>query len=537
MARWALAVLAVVFLPATGVGAHATMVETSPVDGAKLESTPREVTVAFDEPVHFSVAPVRVFDSSGSRVDGGEAGYGDSENVLAVSLPPNVDDGIYVVTWQAVSLDSHPVSGAFVFQVGESVGGSDASTIVEVIDGSGGRGFDVAADLVRWVTYLGALVGVGSALLGTLISVSPRTIQHLIRLVRISALLGVLASLAQIPLYASVSTGLGFEAWSHASALGGAVTSPVGISSGVRIAALAALAGVVGRSPAATWLAGATAVIAELLSGHTLTSDPRVLMLAADVVHVTAAAVWFGGLVALIVVLVSGETAHRQAGVVARFSALAGWAVAALAAAGLVMAWIEVRSVSALTSTGYGWTLVAKVGVAVLVLVVAVYNRRVLVPAVTSNGQSEEARGRLSRTVRLEAVGLVVVLALTAFLVDQQPAAEAAGVLGLYSTYVPFGEGEVNLVVDPNAVGVNQVHVYALDAAGAPQAAEGRAVMEFRLPAQEIGPIRREPVNVGSGHWVHTGPELALAGRWEITFRLESGFEERTAVAEVTVGG
>jgi copper transport protein len=143
---------------------------------------------------------------------------------------------------------------------------------------------------------------------------------------------------------------------------------------------------------------------------------------------------------------------------------------------------------------------------------------------------------RLSRTIRIEQAGLVVVIGVTALLVNLQPAAEAAGVSGPYSTYVPFGEGQLNLVIDPNRAGVNEMHLYVLTAGGLPALVSGEATIEFRMPDQDIGPILRPLQVAGPGHYIHVGPELAIPGEWVITVRQRiSEFEEVTADTAVTV--
>ena len=62
---------------------------------------------------------VRVLASSGKTVQGvGDAKHGDKSSIVVASLP-DLADGTYVVDWQVVSADSHPINGAFTFTVGE----------------------------------------------------------------------------------------------------------------------------------------------------------------------------------------------------------------------------------------------------------------------------------------------------------------------------------------------------------------------------------------------------------------------------------
>jgi copper transport protein len=223
----------------------------------------------------------------------------------------------------------------------------------------------------------------------------------------------------------------------------------------------------------------------------------------------------------------------KGAEIVVAFSRLAGWAVLVLAGAGLVLSWALVRAPSALVSTAFGWTLIAKVALVLAILGVAQYNRRHLVPLVAAAGAG--AWDRLLRNVRIEAVGIVAVLAVTAVLVNLPPAAEAAGLSGPFSATVEFGDGELNLVVDPNVAGRNQIHVYSLDQSGLPAELGGEVTFELALPRVGIGPLLRTPNVAGPGHWILTGDELSIAGEWEITVHRLDGFEEDEASVMVTV--
>lgn len=228
------------------------------------------------------------------------------------------------------------------------------------------------------------------------------------------------------------------------------------------------------------------------------------------------------------------DDAVAGARLVAAFSAMAGWSMLVLAVAGTAMAWALVRQPRALVTTDQGWTLVAKVGVVGVILVVAAYNRWRLVPAVTAAGPDQAvARDRLRGTVRLEVLLLVVVLGLTAVLVNLRPASEEVGIGGPFDTVVAVTDDiDLNLVVDPNRAGPNEVHVYLLDRTGRPLDADADVSLELTQVDQDIGPIERTPLPAGPGHWVLTGSELVVPGTWEVTtiVGLERFSEERTTV-------
>jgi copper transport protein len=230
---------------------------------------------------------------------------------------------------------------------------------------------------------------------------------------------------------------------------------------------------------------------------------------------------------------------------VARFSRLALWSVVALTLAGLAMSGVLVRAPRALTVTGYGWTLLAKTAAVAIVLLMAAYNRWRLEPAVaarlapaggaTDLHPVEERTARRSRrawtqlraTVLVEVVGLVVVVALTGFLVSQRPAAEAAGITGAYQVTVPLtADYDVDFVVDPNRAGRNALHVYVLDATGRPVGDVDDLRLELTYLPEQIGPIGVDPYLVGPGHWTANIDDLRFAGEWEI--RVVAGIDRFT---------
>lgn len=231
-----------------------------------------------------------------------------------------------------------------------------------------------------------------------------------------------------------------------------------------------------------------------------------------------------------------GSMAVAQA--LANWSGWALWSIGALVVAGSAMSWALVRQPRALTSTDQGWTLVAKVGLVAVLLVVAAWNHWRLVPAITSHGPDEAAaRDQLRSSVRVEVVLLALVLATTAVLVNLRPAAAEAGIDGAFDTVVALDDDtDLNLVVDPNRAGANQVHVYILDATGRPVQDATDVRMELLQVEADIGPLLREPRSAGPGHWILRGPDLAVPGPWEITTIVgQDRFSELSATVEVVV--
>ncbi|MFP5072598.1 CopD family protein [Pseudonocardia nantongensis] len=102
-----------------------------------------------------------------------------------------------------------------------------------------------------------------------------------------------------------------------------------------------------------------TGLAAPAVTGHAAASAHAVVAVPGVLLHVVAAALWVGGLGAVLVLARDGAV---LAGALPRFSRLAGWAVGALAASGVLAATARLGSPAELVTTGYGALLLAKIG-------------------------------------------------------------------------------------------------------------------------------------------------------------------------------
>jgi len=140
------------------------------------------------------------------------------------------------------------------------------------------------------------------------------------------------------------------------------------------------------------------------LMGHTRSHGGGVLS-GLLVIHIASVAFWFGSLVPLIVLLRLGPS-DALTETLRRFSRLALWLVAALVAAGGLLAWRLLGSVDRLI-TPYGLLVLAKIlGVLVLLLLAAV-NRQRLTPAIAIG--REDALRIMIGTIRAE-LGLMAAI-------------------------------------------------------------------------------------------------------------------------------
>lgn len=505
--------------PASG---HALIRSTEPAADAVVAEAPRRVVLRFTEPVEAAFGAIRVYDTAGSRVDDGRAAHvkGDP-SAVAVGLSGGLRDGTYTVSWRVVSADGHPVGEAFLFHVGAP--GADAEGALErMLEGEAGTGRvpGIVHGLARWAVFCGLVLLIGAWAFLPLVAAPAGAATEDLRARRARTLragwwLAVVATLVGLVSQIAVAAGLPLHRALAPGLLGDLFDTRFGLVGLARLSLLlvAALAWRGGKLDGAPRMAGLLALVlaaTPALSGHAGALRPPVVHVGADALHVAAAGVWLGGLVLLL-------RAQLTAALVRRFSTVALRAVALLAITGVVRSIAEVGAPRALWQTTYGVTLLVKLGVFALLLALAGANRFRAQPrlvAAEADGTPAPA-GLLRRLVGAEVALGVVVLAVTAVLVNLPPAKVEAGLAGPWMTETSMGEGTAHVVVDPNKVGENIVHVTLLGPDARPMQVESLRV-RFRLPSDGIGPIEAEALRLGPGHFAVQGRQLSVPGTWEL---------------------
>ncbi|MCX5406068.1 copper resistance protein CopC [Streptomyces sp. NBC_00335] len=405
------ALLAAFFAAAAPASAHAALTASDPTDGAVVAMAPAQITLSFSEGVAMNGDSIRVLDPRGKRVDTGELRDLCSGSIIryGTALRPGLPDGTYTVAWQAISADSHPISGAFTFSIG-----APSETAVSLPSRTAGDGpVAVAYGIARYVAYAGFAVLVGAAafiLLCWRRGAAQRPMQKLVVRAWVALTVATLVML----LLRNPYTGSGnfsdafdlaglktvLETKSGASLVsrllllgaaalfitvlfgsyarrhtadgtdgpGGSGTSEVSEEDAKGESDLVFGLGiggtVVAGGIAATWA----------LSEHASTGIQPALAMPVDILHLLAVATWLGGLTALLVALHKVPGIERTA--IRRFSTVAFTSVLVLAGTGTYQAWRQVGSWSALTGTDYGRLLLVKIGLVAVVVAIAYTSRK-----------------------------------------------------------------------------------------------------------------------------------------------------------------
>ncbi|MFC8725265.1 copper resistance CopC/CopD family protein [Streptomyces bacillaris] len=397
----AVALLAALFSLVSGLllagagpaAAHAALTGSDPQDGAVVATAPKEVTLTFSEAIAVGDGSIRVLDPSSKRADTGvePKDLSDGSTVrYGVELLPGLPDGTYTVAWQAISADSHPISGAFTF----SIGAPSETTVALPSEEVGGGAVGTVYGIARYIAYAGFILLVGGA--AFVLGCWPRgaTARPMQRLVVRGWITLTAATLAML-LLRNPYTGSGkFADAFDLDGLQAVLDTKPGAALVSRLLLLGAAAlfiavlfgtyarredavekrdltfglavggGVVAAGIAATWA----------MSEHASTGIQAGIAMPVDVLHLLAVAAWLGGLVSLLVALYRTPDIGSEA--VRRFSRVAFGSVLVLAATGIYQSWRQVGSWSALTGTRYGQLLILKVALIVLLLAVAWFSRR-----------------------------------------------------------------------------------------------------------------------------------------------------------------
>jgi copper transport protein len=540
----ALGLLALAAAPAAS--AHSVLIATEPARDAVVEQSPDQVLLRFDEPVETALGSIRVFDGSGQRVDAEEILRPSPEEV-AVRIEDELDRGTYTVAWRAISADSDPINGAFVFHVG-APGPQPSGIAAEVLEGApaavsvaftGGRFFEFALMLLA----AGGLAAIALTLGSCRRDVRARLyglVAVLAGLLAVMALLGIVFQGA-----AAGGFGLG-EAFSW-NVFSSVVDTRYGQVELIRAALAAALALTAlaliretGR-PERTLLVVALVLVAGILvtpsfGGHASTGGPVAMV--ADVAHIQAAATWTGGLafVVLALLLSRSERWTPAARCVPRFSTMAVVSVAVLLIAGAVNGYLQVRTWSGLWETEYGLLLLAKIALVLPLLALGAYNNRYSVPRLRAQIASVAERRRFLRAAGTELVIMVAIVAVTAVLVNAPPARTEVVMHGPESVTVELGDVEAHVEVDPAMPGENEIHLEFMGADGAP-AEIAEVNIAASLPSAEIGPLRfaAEPGHE-HGSFVVMAADFPLAGEWELRIEARRGeFELLTETTTISI--
>jgi copper transport protein len=530
--------LAILILPPAPASAHAVLSSSNPIQGAVVATAPAEVVLTFTESVRQVPGKILVLGPDGNRVDKGEPTFAGA--VVTIPVDQGGGNGTYLVSYRVISADSHPVAGGYTY----SVGAPSAPPSLERSDDTN-QVVATAIKVAKYLGYDGLVLVVGPVLVLCLLWPARLSRRRVAAVVWTGMGLVGFATVAAVYLQGPYTAGGGIFDGS-----GGQIRDTLATTFGtahlVRLGLLVAITLLIRpllRGPNESGKAdqilllvlGGAALLTWPIAGHPAASPVAAVSVVVDAVHLASMSVWLGGLVMLVGFLLRQANERELGAVLPVWSRWAALAVSALVLAGTVQALIEVSTPDALVSTTYGRLILAKVGLLSVVIAVAWYSRR-LVRQRTATGEPR----RLRRVVWVELGVTAVVLALSAVLVQTTPARTAAanealgGTTEYYSKNLTSNLFNLQVDIDPAAVGNNSIHLYAYDLTGKPL-----KVVEWKgtaaLPANDVAPIEIPLLALTDNH---ASGELtfSLAGDWQLRFTARiSDIDQATVTATVPV--
>ncbi|HZL54300.1 MAG TPA: CopD family protein, partial [Solirubrobacteraceae bacterium] len=449
--------------------------------------------------------------------------------------PARLPDGTYTATYRVISADTHIVYGGLVFNVARA--SRSAQSVAGLINRNrSGPVTNVAFGAVRALDYL-AIALVAGTLVFLLWVVGDGRLggafeRRAWQLIAAGALLGVTVSVLGILLQGAEASGLSLWSSVRSGVIWGILSGRFGWVWGIKaLVFAAALAGLPlrrRRTYRQVLAAGcAYLILTPALAGHASVQSPVWAFLPANMLHVLAASVWVGGIAAIVFALplatrplAAPARTQLLVEVLGRFSRLALAAVAALALTGVIEAYIDVRSLHALTHSTYGELVALKTGLLGLLIGLGAVNRERVLPTLRrllAAASAPGATGVLLRDItRGELAAMVAVFGTTAALVSFAPPIDAAA--GPFQQNVRLGPAELEAVIAPDRAGVFQMHLYLIDArSGAPYLATKQLTVTAALPGKRIGPLDEPAYATGPGHYTVPDATLSPPGNWSVT--------------------
>jgi copper transport protein len=521
-----IAVAGAFVLPATAF-AHAALLRTVPQASGTVNTPPKQVELTYSEAVEPRFAIVSVTDANGTQESAGSP-FRSPANPDTLIVPlKKIGQGWYLVYWRVISVDGHPVRGAFTFAVGPNAGPAPQFVIPSISETAATPKLVTA----RWLTFLGVMVAIGLAAFRLLIARPTAQLRGVSIAFAVVSALG----LAAVPVYFLLATA-DFALRSvfdldalvplvHASAFGrgyldlwivfalfvAAASVAIWVDRPEReqrsLAELLSLAG--------AGLAAAATLLIPGLSGHAAQTSPRGWSLLFDWAHLVAGSVWLGGLIGLLVLWVTARASLRT--VVPRFSTVALCAVIVLVASGTGASLFHLPTLASLWQTSYGQALLVKIFLLLGALALASFN------LVRARTRLEEPTIRaLVMRVGGEALLVTAAVFAAAVLSSLPPPSKALASVGGASAHV--GPGAVNrtvtkngytvtMQVDPNRAAVPNTFTVKITKDGQPvRGAE--VVQTFTMLDMEMGQQAYRLTETSPGVYTHAAPALVMVGHW-----------------------
>lgn len=544
------AAAAALALPAAAWG-HAALARTVPKASTLVNSPPPVVLLTYTEAVEPRFAAISVTDAAGDSQAAGSPRRSAADPKTLVLPLRRVASGWYLVYWRVVSVDGHPIRGAFTFAVGPNAGPAPQFVIPSISETAAAPRLIVA----RSVAFVALMAAIGLFLLRIAIArpVVRRVPETHLRAVSVAFFVASALALVAIPVYVVMSTAdfalrSAFDLGDvvpllRDSAFGrGFLDLELVFALFVVAAALAlwvdrpererrSVAEIIAFSGALA--AAAACLVVPGLAGHAAQTSPRGAMLVFDWLHLAAGSLWVGGLLGLLVLWRSLPVARRVAGLVVtvpRFSNTAFVSVLVLIGSGVGASLVHLPTLATLWDTSYGQALLVKIGLLCVAILLGAVNLLRTRPRLLAHRRRPElgpgAASLLRRLVVGEALLVVSAVVAASVLASLPPPAKALARIGGASARVGPGRVAATVTkngyrmqvrVSPNRAAVPNSFSIRITRDGKPvtgaEVVAGFTMLDMEMGSQSYALNEGQP-----GVYGRDAPALVMVGNWGLAF-------------------
>jgi copper transport protein len=546
-------VVAGVVMP-TAAWAHAYLVKTIPAPSVVLNAPPPNVQLTYDEAVEPRFAIISVSNAAGRQETTGPVHRSPANpDTLVVPLRLHLHQGWYLIYWRAISVDGHPVSGAFTYAIGPSPGPAPQFVVPNI----SATATTPQLLITRWVMFLSMMAAIGLLVLRLFIArPAARQVRGTsLRSVSIAFVAASVLGLIAIPVYLDFATANDslrsvFDVTAlvplfTVTAFGRAIIDlelcfalfclAAGVALWVdrperehrSIAELVASSGAL--------LAAAAVLIVPGAAGHAAQTSPRGLTLIFDGFHLASGSVWLGGLIGLLALRAALPARHRVRAlsvVVPRFSNVAIASVVVLAATGVGEAVDHMPAVNALWQTGYGIAILVKAGLLAAALLIASGNLLRAKPQLIAARNRSELGEPAARLLRALLSGEVIVVAGAVFaaavLSSLAPPPPAFALQN--SALATVGPGNVartvrragyllQLLVAPNKAAAPDSFALRITKNGQPVRG-ANVTLTFNMTTMQMPQQEYQLAETRPGVYERSAPALVMVGDWGLAFQI-----------------
>jgi copper transport protein len=530
-------------LPAAAF-AHAALLRTTPSASVVITTPPKQVALVYSEAVEPRFAIVSVTDAAAnSETTGPPTRSPANADELDVPLK-HLRQGWYLVVWRVISVDGHPVRGAFTFAVGPNQGPAPQFKIPSLSETAATPTLVTA----RWLVFLSLMAAIGLFVLRIAIV---RPLRGPPRAVTVAFWVALAVALIAVPVYTLLATAQFAlrSFWSLGTLVPLMRTSAFGrgyldlelLLALFAVAAAVALwvdrpdrdkrsiAELLATSGAA--LAAAAILLVPGTAGHAAQTAPRTLALALDWLHLLGGSLWIGGLIGLLVLWRSLPATRRLAGLavtVPRFSNVALSSVIVLFGSGVGASILHLPTLASLWQTSYGQAIIVKASLLLAAILVASVNLLRTVPALSRRDPPMSAAVLLRRLVSVEVLLVASAIVVAAVLSSLPPPPKELATIGNASAHT--GPGPVTKVlsehgyslefhVNPNRAAAPNEFAVRISRNGVP-VRDADVTTTVTMLDMEMQQQAYKLSEAAPGLYQHSAPALVMVGHWGLSFAI-----------------